>query len=314
MKDYLRSEMRMLLSFLVCLFGISLSLSAQEEIKRLSSSGVEETWTLKFNDEFNGEGLDLNKWRVIEGISRDPYQEIEQVWYTGENISVGNGLLKLYIKNDTLIDKPFEIWIEDRMVPLKGTAYFTSAEINSRETFSFGMYEIRCRLPKSKGFNSAFWMYGEKDGINNEIDVFEYWDVRGPLKMAYSAKRLCKWHNMSVHYNGKMSIEGYLGEDISEGFHTFTCVWDECRIEWWVDGKLRRTVYRYEGMKGKGKDCGDFLSKKKKPKEYPVFPRDPMAIIANVAVKKASEGPDDLNLFPIAMEVDYIRYYQKKTE
>src|SRR5690606_36941478 len=116
--------------------------------------------------------------------------------------------------------------------------------------------------PKSKGLNSAFWMYGEKDGVNNEIDIFEYWDVRGPLKLAYSAKRLCRWHNMSVHYNGRMSIEGYLGEDISEGFHTFTCVWDECKIEWWVDGDLKRTVYRYEGMRGEGKSCDEFLAKR----------------------------------------------------
>lgn len=285
---------------------------SQKEIKRVSSSGVEETWVLKFGDEFDGNSIDTRKWNVVEGVPRDPYQDAAKVWYTKDNISVNNGMLKLYIKNDTVVDKPFEIWIKDRMVPLKASSYFTSAEIHSKEHHHFGMYEIRCRLPKSKGLNSAFWMYGEKDGVNNEIDVFEYWDVRGPMKLAYSAKRLTKWHNMTVHYKGRMSIEGYLGEDISEGFHTFTCIWDECRIEWWVDGDLKRTVYRYEGMRGRGKSCEDFLSKRKKPANEFVFPRDPMGIIANVAVKKDPGGPDNLNLFPLAMEIDYIRYYQKK--
>jgi beta-glucanase (GH16 family) len=296
--------------FFLFLFLPCLAFS-QERIIRKSSSGVEETWELVFGDEFNGKSLDTRKWNFIEGVPRDPYQEHARVWYTGENISVSNGLLKLYIKNDTVIDKPFEIWITDRMVPLKATSYFTSAEIHSKEKFHFGMYEIRCRLPKSKGLNSAFWMYGEKDGVNNEIDVFEYWDVRGPLKLAYRAKRLCRWHNMSVHYNGGMSIEGYLGDDISEGFHTFTCVWDECKIEWWVDGDLKHTVYRYEGMRGVGKSCNEFVAKRRKPAKEFVFPRDPMNIIANVAVKKDPGGPDNLNLFPLAMEIDYIRYYKK---
>jgi len=225
---------------------------------------------------------------------------------------VSNGLLKLYAKSDTVKDREFEIWIKDRMVPLKATTNFTSAEIISKHQFEFGMYEIRCRLPKSKGLNSAFWMYGEKDGVNNEIDVFEYWDVKGPFKLAYSAKRLCKWHNMTAHYKGGMTIEGYLGEDVSNGFHTFTCVWDECKIEWWVDGSLKRTLYRYEGMTGRGKDCGNFLTKKKRIPEETIFPRDPMEIIATLAVKNAPGGPNNLNLFPLALEIDYIRFYQKK--
>lgn len=305
----MRSKYLTLLSFVI-LF-VPASFLGQDKLTRKSSSGIDETWELVFGDDFNGKALDTRKWNIIEGVPRDPYQESAQVWYTGNNISVSNGLLKLYIKNDTVVDRPFEIWITDRMVPLKATSYFTSAEIHSREQYHYGMYEIRCRLPKSKGLNSAFWMYGEKDGVNNEIDIFEYWDVRGPLKLAYSAKRLCRWHNMSVHYNGRMSIEGYLGEDISEGFHTFTCVWDECKIEWWVDGDLKRTVYRYEGMRGEGKSCDEFLAKRKKPATEFVFPRDPMNIITNVAVKKDPGGPDNLNLFPLAMEVDYIRYYRK---
>lgn len=297
---------------IVCCLFLNLVAFGQQELKRLSSAGVEETWSLSFGDEFDGKELDTKKWHVVEGVPRDPYQEFARVWYTNDNVEVSNGFLKLHIKNDTIADKDFEIWITDRMVPLKATSYFTSAEIHSKQQLSFGLYEIRCRIPKSKGLNSAFWMYGEKDGVNNEIDVFEYWDVRGPLKLAYSSKRLCKWHNMTTHYKGRMSGEGYLGEDISEGFHTFTCVWDECRIEWWVDGVLKRTLYRYEGLKGKGKDCGNFLTKKKKTPAEDVFPRDPMNIIANVAVKKDPGGPDNLNLFPLSMEIDYIRYYQKK--
>lgn len=295
----------------------SLSIFAQEEkapqvLKRRNAAGAEETWILTFNDEFNGQTLDLEKWKPVEGVPRDPYQNSARVWYSPENVEVSNGHLKLNIKNDTLIDEPFSVWITDRMVPLKATVYFTSAEIEAKEATHFGMYEMRVRIPKSRGFNSAFWLYGAPTGPNNEIDIFEYWDVKGPLSLAYSARRTCRWHNMTAHYNGGMTIEGYLGEDISEGFHTFTCVWDECRIEWWVDGDLKRTLYKYEGMRGNNADCGSYLEKKKGKKvKETAFPREPMKIIANVAVKKDPGGPDQLNLFPLAMEIDYIRYYQK---
>ncbi len=296
--------------FLILGLSLSQSVVSQDTLVRKNSAGENEKWVMSFGDDFDGTTVDESKWRIIEGIPRDPMQGSNYVWYLRENVEVSQGLLKLVLKNDTMIDRPYDIWIKDGMKPFKGNATHSSGEINSRESFGFGMYEIRCRIPKSKGLNSAFWMYGEKDGVNNEIDVFEYWDVKGPFKMMYSEKRLSKWHNMTAHYKGGMSIEGYLGADISEGFHTFTCIWDECKIEWWVDGDLKRTMYRYKGMKGRAKQCADFLKKKKKPEETP-FPRDPMQIITNVSVKKTPDGPDKPNLFPQSMDIDYIRYYKK---
>lgn len=299
------------MKLLLIIFASIISFSSTSQtISRKNSAGEMESWQLVFGDDFNGDKLDLNKWKVVDGIPRDPAQTVNYVWYSSDNVRVYDGHLHLVLKNDTIRDRDYMLWVKDGMYPFKGSANHTSGEIISKESFHFGMYEIRCRIPKSKGLNSAFWMYGEKDGVNNEIDVFEYWDVKGPLKMAYSEDRLCKWHNMTAHYKGGMSIEGYLGEDISEGFHTFTCIWDDCKIEWWVDGDLKRTMYRYKGMKGVAKKCADFLKRKKKTQETP-FPRDPMQIISNVSVKKNPGGPDNADLFPISMDIDYIKYYQK---
>lgn len=300
------------LILLTCALTVGATAYSQDTIVRKNAVGEEETWVLKFHDEFEGKELDKSKWIPGNGITRDPAQESNYVWYDPANVEVSQGFLKLHIKNDTMYDRPYMLWVGDGMKPFTGNHTHTSGEILSRESFGFGMYEIRCRLPKSKGLNSAFWMYGEKDGVNNEIDVFEYWDVKGPLKMFYSENRLCKWHNMTAHYKGRMTIEGYLGEDMSEGFHTFTCVWDDCKIEWWVDGDLKRTLYKYKGMRGLGKMCSDVVDKKKGKKiEETAFPRDPMQILANVSVKKPPLGPDKPWLFPLSMDIDYIRYYVK---
>jgi len=131
-----------------CFSLIGIVSYSQTEMTRISSSGEEEKWVLAFGDEFDGNKLNTEKWTAVEGVPRDPYQDAARVWYSKNNVEVSNGLLKLLIKKDTLIDKPFEIWITDRMVPLKATTYFTSAEIHSNKQMSFGLYEIRCRIPK----------------------------------------------------------------------------------------------------------------------------------------------------------------------
>jgi len=79
----------LVLAFLV-VFGCQ-SLFAQQEIKRMSSSGEEEAWTLAFGDDFEGNALDTKKWKVTEGIPRDPYQEWASVWYTKDNSMVYQG-------------------------------------------------------------------------------------------------------------------------------------------------------------------------------------------------------------------------------
>jgi beta-glucanase (GH16 family) len=77
------------------------------------------------------------------------------------------------------------------------------------------------------------------------------------------------------------------GPDFSAGFHDFAAEWSPERIVWFVDGQER---FRSEDSIPKGK----------------------MFLLLNLAVGGDWPGsPDDQTQFPAALEVKYVRVYQK---
>jgi beta-glucanase (GH16 family) len=269
--------------------------------------GVQEKWELAFADEFDGNRIDHGVWQVMEGVPRDPWQEHSQHWFDPDMVRVRGGMLELSAEPDTVKDRPFSIWITDRMVEMKGDYNFIAGEIDSREKFHYGMFEVRCKLPKGRGLCPAFWIYGEEDGVNHEIDIFEFWN-QGSLFRDYDERLLSRVQNMSVHHRGRMSIRNAgRGPDYSADFHTFSVIWDECAIRWYTDGKLKRVQYRWQRMKGRMKGCDGITDGGKEQ----VFPQAPGQIILDVAVLNREKSPDRTNTWPQTMTVDYVKYYKR---
>jgi len=276
--------------------------------------GDTEEYRLEFADEFDGNSLNTDKWKAITGVPRDPNAEHQKHYFQPQNVEVSDGTCKLWAKREKLPNQDFWIWIVDGMKKFNTDFEFTSAEINTAPEYGFGMYEIRCKLPKAKGMWPAFWLFNAPEDKYDELDVFEYWNqknVFGKVK----ERRLSKRHHMSVHYNGRMSKVAYWGDDMSDDFHTFTLYWDLSTIQWYVDGELMRIQYRYKGMNKKNHDYQEFEAKKKskgKELEENVFPQNEnLMIIADLAVQKGERAPDEDTEMPQALEIDYIRHYKK---
>jgi beta-glucanase (GH16 family) len=268
--------------------------------------GMEEHWKLEFADEFEGNRLDGNKWKVANGVLRDPDQKFSQQWYDPVLVRVVGGNLELYARPDTVKGRQFSIWITDRMVDKQGDYNYSAGEVDSQQKFGFGMFEIRCKIPKGKGLWPAFWIYGEEDGVNHEIDIFEFWN-QGSLFKRYDEGLLSWIQNMSVHHKGRMSIKNARpGPDFSEDFHVFSVIWDECAIRWYTDGKLVRVQNRWPRMKGRTSGCGQITNGGREK----VFPQIPGNVILNVAVQNGTGSPDQSNAWPQVMQVDYFRYYK----
>ena len=105
-----------------------------------------------------------------------------------------------------------------------------------------------------------------------------------------------------------MSGKKYEGADFSQDFHTFTVVWDSTKIEWFIDGKLKRTSTYYQTKRGKNIYCKDI----KAGNTYylnQIFPNEKMAILANLALQSGKNSPNE-NTFNSVFEIDYIRYYK----
>lgn len=132
----------------------------------------------------------------------------------------------------------------------RGKAY-TGGEVQTRDFFHYGIYEVRMQASGENGVNSNFFTYtGEVDGNpKNEID-FEFLG-KDPTKVWTS------YHSPVANGFGKNGPVGQRGEwvdlgfDSSKGMHTYRIEWLPDAIRWYADGKLLREVVPPKGMTGK---------------------------------------------------------------
>ena len=171
---------------------------------------------------------------------------------------------------------------------------YTSGRIKTKGLFehSYGRFEARIKLPVGQGIWPAFWMLGHDiESVPwpacGEIDIMEYrghapgvlWgSVHGPGHAGSKA--------VSTRY--ELPTGGF-----QQDFHVFAIEWGPESIDWFVDGRLYKTVT---------------------PEDLPAGAQwvydHPFFILLNVAVGGGWAGaPDTATTFPQTMLVDYVRVY-----
>ena len=103
-------------------------------------------------------------------------------------------------------------------------------EIRTRQTYSYGRYEVRMKTAAGSGLNTNFFTYtGPPYGVkeHDEID-FEFLG-KEPDKV-----EAVFWRNGKKAKIYKIP----LGFDSSKEFHNYAFEWDQNEIRWFVDGKL----------------------------------------------------------------------------
>ncbi len=267
-------------------------------------------YILTFEDDFNGDSLDLTKWQLVmasQGALSNS-QRIELS--TLNNAVVSEGSCKIIARKETVVAravnwKPDDEILKDGLPNLR-TFYYTSSALWSREQYLHGKYEIRCKLPSGNGFWPAFWMFGGKRW--NEIDVFD--NYKGIEKLVTSIG-----HDFDGEGRANGCSISYSGYDLSE-WHTFTCVFEPAQISFLIDGNLVRIIPRLLTSSGAAVNCDDNLDAGNYF-ELKSFPVEPMNIIFNLALT-SENGPggslpvSDATPLPGVFEVDYIRYWKRK--
>ncbi|MCW3072360.1 MAG: glycoside hydrolase family 16 [Bacteroidetes bacterium] len=278
-------------------------------------------WQLEFEDDFNDSTLNLSKWKLSESSQGSSdgtgaYNSLDNV-IIFPGTGSATGVCSIVIKKEQ-VTRPAVSWDPNSPV---FTYEYTSSNIASVQQFGWGKYEIRCRIPKGKGFFPAFWMYGEHNGAGNEIDVFEFMNEKNALGK-FDKDLLCKIDQMHYHVwdktgappgidrNCGSSAGKASGTDYSLDYHIYTVTWDRWAINWYVDGKLLKTAGQWYGLNGKIVTPGNI-----KPSQVVLrndwYPTGLMAIIVNVAVQHGNDAPDESTPFPGSLDIDYIRYYRQ---
>jgi beta-glucanase (GH16 family) len=243
-----------------------------------SYPGMNSIWS----DEFDGPAIDENKWtfEIGDGCpSVCGWGNNELEYYKKENASVNNGNLTIEAKSE-----------------LAGTKAYTSARMITRDNFNFkyGRVDARAALPQGQGIWPAIWMLGSNIGTVGwpkcgEIDIMEMIGGAGREKTVHGTAH---WDNGGSYASfGKFySLSSGIFYD---QFHVFTVLWDENKIQWYVDDVMFNEIdITQSGLS-----------------EF----RENFFLILNLAVGGNWPGsPDSQTKFPQRLIVDYVRVFQNQ--
>lgn len=199
-----------------------------QENNTLSYEGYTKVW----GDEFDGDSLNRDDWNVETHEKGWVNSELQEYVDSEENIQVKDG--KLVINP---VKKVSSIESNDA-ASTKEVVSYTSGRVSTqnKQTFTYGRFECRAKVPKGHGYLPAFWL------MANDENLYGQWPRCGEIDcMEVMGQETNKAYG-TVHYgNPHAQSQGtyYTGEnesDFSDDFHVFTCDWEPGKITWYVDG------------------------------------------------------------------------------
>ena len=256
-------------------------------------------YALVWSDEFDDDGttylsgvdnpIDDSKWfhQTILPNGWGWYNN-EQQHYTNriQNSYVSDGTLKIVAKKETFNDQGH-------------TKNYTSARLNSKFAFTYGVVEIRAKLPSGVGTWPAIWTLGKNINENGaywqqqgfgtvswpacgEIDIMEHWGNN--QNYVQSAMHTPSSHGATVNHGGRTI------STVSSEFHVYKLEWTAEKMIFSVDDVEH---YTYNPT-AKNSDTWPFNSD-----QY---------LLLNVAIQESIAS----SFTSSAMEIDYIRVYQEQ--
>ena len=178
---------------------------------------IEKEYDLVWQDEFDGEKVDMNKWK-----------------YRSTGSKRGIGIVR---KKNCYLDGEGHFVIE---ATREDTNYYIG-QMSTQDKFmpKFGYFECSAKMTTQIGPAPAFWLQspvfgkpvGDTKTAGAEIDIFEY---RRNKRLGYV--------NHTVHWDGYGEHHQQEGvhrkvKNLEEGYHTFGLEWTAKKYTFYVDGK-----------------------------------------------------------------------------
>lgn len=241
-------------------------------------------YSLFWNEEYESESFDHDKWLFETGAHG--WGNAEWQNYTnGDNVKISDGTLKIIAK---------------KIGPGQKVGDYTSSRINSKQSFTYGIFEIRAKMPADKGPGvwPAIWMLGEsiKKGTSwplcGEIDIMEYvsFDPNTTSSTIHTQS--------NNHVNGNGIGSGHIPfPTAEEEFHNYGLIWTENFLRFYRDD-MNNVILTYRKPASATPENWPF--------DQPFFLLLNMAIGGNYG---GAMGVDD-SIFPAQMEVEYVRVYR----
>ena len=269
----------------VLLLLSALSGCAKPPVPGPPNSPAKPGWDLVFDDEFDGPVPNTSLW-----MTGFPWGRCDTIAFNtdGANMSFGDGAVRLTAKREPVNGFCFDWDEEGNFTPFYKDFDYSTGMLYSVQPFKYGYYECRFRAPKGKGFNAAFWLYGEKA---EEVDIFEIvTEDQGAAQMTLH------WKEDDPLINSSQWIRHVMpsGPAFDAGFHTFAVEWTQEKVVWYLDNWEVPQPLFTRFIHGRH------------------IPDVDMHVILTLGVGGMGGVPDATTPFPADFIVDYVRVYQRQ--
>ena len=243
---------------------------------------VPANYRLVWADEFDTDGLpDPAKWAYDTARNKLGWHNEELQYYSGprkENAVVSGGRLIIRAHKESLTRETD--W---------GGQRFTSSRLITRgkRDWTYGFFEIRAKLPCGKGTWPAIWTLNT-EGVwpaGGELDIMEHVG-RDPGRVFSTVHTAAAY---GIGTGDTVSIA-----DACQAFHNYQMHWTAEWVRFGVDGVVH---FEYKNSRS-GRDRWPFDT--------------PQFLILNIAIGGLHGGAVDERVFPVAMEVEHVRVYQRQ--
>lgn len=253
------------------------------------TGGIPSGYRLTWSDEFDVPGLpDVAKWRYDIEFNAQGWFNNELQYYGNarpENSRVEGGFLIITARREDLSTLGLPDWSGQR---------YSSARLYTRGivAWTYAFIEVRAKLPCGRGTWPAIWMLSTPPQSrwpdDGEIDIMEH--VGFDPGVVHGTVHTAAYN----HTRGNQSSARTNIPDACDRFHRYQVNWTATRIAVGVDD---RNYYQYSND-----NSGNA--------EWPFD--SPQHLLLNIAVGGdwgGQQGVDD-SIFPVQMEIDYVRVYQ----
>ncbi len=243
-----------------------------------------------FDEEFDGTDLDRTLWKTA------------LPWGPNTTINAETQYFVNIFGADPIDYSPFEFTGETIKITGKETPPELLAAANNKPYLSgvittsdyfkmtYGYVEMSAKLAGGEGLLSTFYLFNQDYHKNKpEIDIVEYIGARPDKSyQTYHYYDSNRTRQFSGEKHSSPTMETVVGENLSNGFHKYSVLWEPGLVVWYIDDQ---EVRRMTGVR---------------------VSDEPMNIIAQLVVGSSWIGAPGADVIPAEFEIDYIRAWQKQ--